>query len=332
MRAGWYARKDRCAREEGGNGDGRSKKWPSYRKPVREVVWWLWAGTSSIAGLYGGNDVNNTDPDRFITSETSVPVLPNTSSSYSLSRPPLEPPISLPSSDCYRSTQTRTQCRVRNDVTIGGDWPEPMYQLNSHDLFLLDRKHYNAADHNRRKVLERGPGVVNYQLEECKGSSVTLPPSSVHDAENQHCRSISECSHPACDARSEHSRSANEIESQYSRCAGDAATEYSHSISHAGANYVPEMTPSTASFIRSLFSKLLPYLPCLQTNFHDDNGLASISLSHLIWSHPIFGARPPDTLSVIVVLDDLESIKVKQVNYPWDVFKEMRTTQMKYAS
>ncbi len=173
---------------------------------------------------------------------------------------------------------------------------------------------------------------MNDQLEERKGSSVTLPPSSVRDAENQHCRSISECSHPACDARSEHSRSANEIESQYSRCAGDAATEYSHSISHAGANYVPEMTPSTAFFIRSLFSKLLPYLPCLQTNFHDDNGLASISLSHLIWSHPIFGARPPDTLSVIVVLDDLESIKVKQVNYPWDFFREMCTTQMKYAS
>ena len=148
-----------------------------------------------LAGLRGGNDVTNTNHDRFITSEMSVPVLPNTSSSYSQSQPPLP----LPSSDCYRSTQTRTQCRVRNDVTVGGDWPEPTYQPNSHDQILPDRKYYDAADYNRRKVLERGPGVVNYQLEECKGSSVTLPPSSVRDAENQHCRSISECSHPACD-------------------------------------------------------------------------------------------------------------------------------------
>ncbi len=99
MRAGWYAHGGGCAREDGGNGDGSSKRWPSYRRPVREVVWWLWGGTSSNAGLHGGNDVTNTDPDRFITSEMSVPVLPNTSSSYS------RPSLPLPSSDCYHPTQ-----------------------------------------------------------------------------------------------------------------------------------------------------------------------------------------------------------------------------------
>ncbi len=57
---------------------------------------------------------------------------------------------------------------------------------------------------------------MNDQLEECKGFSVTLPLSSVRDAENQDCRSIGECSHPACGAPSEHSHPANEVESEYS--------------------------------------------------------------------------------------------------------------------
>ncbi|PBL00124.1 hypothetical protein ARMGADRAFT_955777, partial [Armillaria gallica] len=50
------------------------------------------------------------DPDRFITSDMSVPVLPNTSNP--LSRPPLEPSMPLPWPDCYHPTQSRTQCRV----------------------------------------------------------------------------------------------------------------------------------------------------------------------------------------------------------------------------
>ncbi|SJL13424.1 uncharacterized protein ARMOST_16867 [Armillaria ostoyae] len=89
------------------------------------------------------------------------------------------------------------------------------------------------------------------------------------------------------------------------------------------------MTPSTASFIRSLFSKLLPRLPCLQTNFHDGDDLASISLSDPTFP-PTFGACPPDTLPFKVVLDDPESsMKAKQINYPWDLSKEMRKTQIK---
>lgn len=273
----------------------------------------------------------NTDPDRFIMSDMSVPVLPDTSSSYSLSRPPLQPPILLPWPDCYHSTQTRTQCRVRNDVTIGGDWPKPTYQLNSHDQILLDRKYYNA----RRKVLERGQASGCRCCERSvRGAQRIFDyPTCLLCARCRKPRSISECSHPACDARSEHSHPANEIESRYSHCAGDAATEYLHSISQAGANYVPETTPSTASFIRSLFSKLLPCLPCLQRNLHDDDDLASISLSDPIRSHLIFGVRPPDALPVKVVLDDPESsIKAKQINYLWDFFKEMRKTQIKYPS
>ncbi|KAK0224598.1 hypothetical protein EDD85DRAFT_233768 [Armillaria nabsnona] len=269
----------------------------------------------------------NAHPDRFITSDMSVPVLPNSSSSSSQSRPPLEPLIPLPWPDCYHPTQARTRCRVRNDVTIGGDWPEPKYRLNSHDQILLDRKYYNA-DSNRREVLKRGQGppqvstaadVVNHQSDECK-TLVTLPLSE-HDAESQHCRSISECSHPS-DAGSEHSDNTSEVESQHSRSAGDAETEYSHSISQVSESHAPETTSSAASFFRSLFSNLLPCLPCLRGDFHDDD-VTSISPSDPIWSHPIFGARPPDTLPVMVVLEDLESIKAEQINDPWDFFKEI---------
>ncbi|PBK76371.1 hypothetical protein ARMSODRAFT_1011633 [Armillaria solidipes] len=260
----------------------------------------------------------NAGPDHFITSDMS-------------SRPPLEPLIPLPWPDCYHPMQARTRCHARNDVTISGDWPEPKYRLNSHDQILLDRKYYNA-DSSRGEVLKRGQeppqvftdaDVVNHQSDECK-TSVTLPLSQ-HDAESQHSRSISGCSHP-CEAGSEHSDNTNEVESQHSRSTGDAETKYSHSISQASESHAPEMTSSAASFFRSLFSKLLPCLPCLRADFHDDDDdddVASISPSDPIWSHPIFGARPPDTLPVTVVLDDLQSIKAEQINDPWDFFREI---------
>ncbi|KAK0500910.1 hypothetical protein EDD18DRAFT_1146530 [Armillaria luteobubalina] len=269
------------------------------------------------------------DPERFITSDMSVPVLPNSSSSCSPLRPPLGPLLPLPWPDCYHPTQARTRCRVRNDVTIDGEWPEPKYRFHSHDQILLDRKYYNA-DSNRREVLKRGQeppqvstdaDVTDHQSDECK-TPVTLPPSE-HET-SQHCRSISECSHP-CEAESERFDNACEVESQHSRSAGDAGTEYSHSISQASQSHAPKTTSSAASFLRSLFSKLLPCLPCLRADFHNDDDVASISPSDPIWSHPIFGARPPDTLPVMVVLDNLESIEVEQINDPWDFFKEIDT-------
>ncbi len=231
VRAGWYAHGDGSAREEGGNGRLEVEEMTSCRKEVA-----LWGGTSVLAGLHGGNDVTNTDHDRFITS-AQVPQAHIRSRNHRY--------LSL----CRIVTTQRRQgrsvaCRTTSPLAEIG--LSPRTNRNSHGQILLDRKYYNA-DHNRRKVIERGPGVVNDQLAECKGFSVTLLLSSVRDAENQDCRSIGECSRPACDAPSEHSHLANEVESECSLCAGDAATEYSHSISQAGANYVPETTPSTAS-------------------------------------------------------------------------------------
>ncbi|KAK0184610.1 hypothetical protein F5146DRAFT_902893, partial [Armillaria mellea] len=53
----------------------------------------------------------NDAPDAFITSDMSVPVLPNISNP--LSRPPLQPTTSLPWPNCYHPTQAMTRCRMR---------------------------------------------------------------------------------------------------------------------------------------------------------------------------------------------------------------------------
>ncbi|PBK76402.1 hypothetical protein ARMSODRAFT_948196 [Armillaria solidipes] len=101
-----------------------------------------------------------------------------------------------------------------------------------------------------------------------------------------------ECPYPASDAGSGRSHPISEVGTQHSHSAGDAETEYSHSISEASESHAPEASPSAVSFIRSLLAKLLPCLPCLWADFHDDNDVASIFTSDPIWSHPIFPAHP----------------------------------------
>ncbi|KAK0224569.1 hypothetical protein EDD85DRAFT_232724 [Armillaria nabsnona] len=99
-------------------------------------------------------------------------------------------------------------------------------------------------------------------------------------------------------AGSGHSHPASEVCTQHSHSAGSAETEYSYSISEASESHAPEATPSATSFFRSLLAKLLPCLPCLWADLHDDNAVTSVSASDPAWSHPIFGARAPDTSPV----------------------------------
>ncbi|KAK0473025.1 hypothetical protein IW261DRAFT_1570121 [Armillaria novae-zelandiae] len=40
-----------------------------------------------------------------------------------------------------------------------------------------------------------------------------------------------------------------------------------------------------------------------------------------IWSHPIFSTHPPDTIPILVVLDNPEAMKPKQINDPWDFYQ-----------
>ncbi|KAK0224580.1 hypothetical protein EDD85DRAFT_858294 [Armillaria nabsnona] len=101
-----------------------------------------------------------------------------------------------------------------------------------------------------------------------------------------------------CDVGSKHSHPASEVYTQYSHSAGDAETECSYSISEASESHAPKATPSATSFFRSLLAKLLPCLPCLWADLHDDNAVTSVSASDPAWSHPIFSARAPDTSPV----------------------------------
>ncbi|KAK0466124.1 uncharacterized protein EV420DRAFT_810880 [Desarmillaria tabescens] len=75
--------------------------------------------------------------------------------------------------------------------------------------------------------------------------------------------------------------------------------------------------------LRSFLAKCFPCVPCLRADLYDDEEVASVSPSDPIWSHPMFGKRPLDTISVIILLDDLESIKLEDINDPWASFKEL---------
>ncbi|KAK0433518.1 hypothetical protein EV421DRAFT_1426608 [Armillaria borealis] len=147
---------------------------------------------------------------------------------------------------------------------------------------------------------------------------MSLRLSSLHDAKSQHCRSISESSR-LCQAGSEYSDNTSEVESQHSPSAGDAETECSHSISEASESHVRRHLPRP---LRSLLAKMIPCLPCLWADFHDDDDVASISASDPIWSHPIFPARPLQILR-LSLLNDLDSTKAEQMNDPWHFFREI---------
>ncbi len=246
------------------------------------------------------------DPDRFITSDMSVPVLPNTSNP--LSRPPLEPSMPLPWPDCYHPTQSRTQCRVFNDVVIGGAWPEPKYGLSSHDQVLLDGDYFDE-DSDRREFLKTDKKPLS---DSSIGDNVAAERKTLErDTESQYCQSVSEgASQLSLPVGSRDSCSVLDAESQHSN--------------EASQSHDTQPAPATVStFILSFLSKLLPCIPCLRADIDDHEEVASISPSDPIWSHPVFGTRPPGTMPVITVLDNLETIKPEQINDPWDFFREL---------
>ncbi|KAK0224626.1 hypothetical protein EDD85DRAFT_981469 [Armillaria nabsnona] len=220
------------------------------------------------------------DPDRSITSDMSVPVLPNISNP--LSQPPLEPSTPLPWPDCYHPTQSRTQCRVLNDIVIGGAWPEPK------ELLKTDKKPSSNSSLGENVAAERE----------------TLE----RDTESQYCQSVSEGA----------SQLSPLVGSRDSCSVLDAESQHSN---EASQSHVTQPAPATVStFILSFLSKLLPCIPCLRADIGDHEEVASISPSDPIWSHPVFGTRPPDTMPIITVLDNLEAIKPEQINDPWDLF------------
>ncbi|KAK0429675.1 hypothetical protein EV421DRAFT_2025852 [Armillaria borealis] len=215
--------RDRCAREEGGNGDGSSKRWPSYRKEVAP------SSRAMLAGL------PNTDPDRFITRTCLY-------QSYQI------PQAHIRGRDhrwnhLYLSLRriVTTQRRQGHNVAYGTTSPLAEIGLSP----LLQRGGSQSQEGPREKA-----SLGFYGCRCCERS----------------VRGVQRIfGYPTC----------------------------------LLCPVLPEVN-------------ILTPLARLRTNFHDDDDLASISLSDPIWSHLIFGVHLPETLPVMV-LDD----------YPWDFFKEM---------
>lgn len=60
-------------------------------------------------------------------------------------------------------------------------------------------------------------------------------------------------------------------------------------------------------------------MPCIHTRL-DDDSVKDFS-DDPIWGISLFGTFPPETMPVIDVLNDLET--VKEINDPWDFFREL---------
>ncbi|KAK0234009.1 hypothetical protein IW262DRAFT_127323 [Armillaria fumosa] len=246
----------------------------------------------SVSMALLSNCLPKDDPDRFITSDMSVPVLPNTSSP--LSRPPLKPSTPLPWPDCYHPTQSRTQCRVLNDVVIGGGWPKSKYGLSSHDQDLFDGQYFDE-DSYRGELLKTDKNSSN---DSSIDDNVAAERETLErDTDSQHCESVSAGA----------SQLSLSVGTRDSCSVLDAESQHSNKASQSHITQPPPVTVSTS--ILSFLSKLLSCMSCLRADIDVHEEVASISPSDPIWSHPIFGTRPPDTILVIAVLDNLEAIK-----------------------
>ncbi|SJL13513.1 uncharacterized protein ARMOST_16957 [Armillaria ostoyae] len=199
-------------------------------------------------------------------------------------------PIRFYDRHCYHPTLTATHCHVRNDLTIGDPWFDPKYQLK-HEERLLEIYHFQDVARrdtirNEQKALLAGDAagdVEDARPDERQASTVTLPLPSEHDAESQYDGSVHK------------------------------------TIEASGAPSIVSKRPSKLStFLRSVLGKVLRRIPCLHSDLENyDRDLSDDPLQ----GFNLFGATPPDTMPVIEVIEDIES--VKQINDPWNFFREL---------
>ncbi|SJL13460.1 uncharacterized protein ARMOST_16904 [Armillaria ostoyae] len=97
-------------------------------------------------------------------------------------------------------THSRTQCRVRNDVIIGGAWPQPKYGLSNEDQVLLNGDYFDE-DSDRRELLktEQKPLANDSSIGDNVAADVSdgreTPPVTLaleRDTESQYCQSIND--------------------------------------------------------------------------------------------------------------------------------------------
>ncbi|KAK0466079.1 uncharacterized protein EV420DRAFT_1709831 [Desarmillaria tabescens] len=248
-------------------------------------------------------------PDSFITPDMSVAILPNTSNP--LSRPPLEPSVPLPWSDCYHPTQSMMTCRVKNNITLGQPWPTPKYCIDGHAQNLLGGTYF-YEDAERREVLRkaREQPSTSSQSEEHEASSVISPlPESEPDAHSDYEPSLK-------DPEDEDDTPTFDVQSQCSD-SPSMASEVSEPQEPGHKRRF-----SFKSFFRRLFRKILPCVPCLRgSSCDDDSSSMSPSFDPYAVIARLFGPPLEDTMPVIVVSKDLKS--VQEINNPWDFFREL---------
>ncbi len=75
------------------------------------------------------------------------------------------------------------------------------------------------------------------------------------------------------------------------------------------------------SFLRSIFAKILPCIPCLRADLYDDDDNASTLSFDPIVALSMFSRPSADSKPVIVVSNNLES--VERINDPWEFFREL---------
>ncbi|KAK0479786.1 hypothetical protein IW261DRAFT_1625450 [Armillaria novae-zelandiae] len=242
----------------------------------------------SVSMTLASQGLPNGQPDRFILPDMAVPILPNNFNLFS--RPPLNPMQPLPWPDCYHPTLTTIHCCIQNDLTAGDPWLDPKYQLR-HQERLLENYHFQdvARRDSLRKeqeallAAEKSGDIDDAQPDERQASPVTLPLPSEHDAKSQYDGSVHK------------------------------------TIETSRAPSIVSKRPTKLSdFLCSVLGKILRCIPCLHPDLDIyDRDLSDDPLRGL----DLFGTTPPDSIPVMEVIEDIES--VKQINVPWNFFREL---------
>ncbi|KAK0209151.1 hypothetical protein DFS33DRAFT_1451874 [Desarmillaria ectypa] len=255
----------------------------------------------SLAATLVSQGLPNGDLGRFITSDMSVPIFPNTCNP--VPRPPMRPSNPLPWSDCYHPTQATIKCRIQNDTNIGDPWPEPKHKLDvAADRLRLAQ--YFSEDADRRDVLRLEQDVLS------SGGGAAGRPFSGNQTDEHR---ISDDTFPVWFEQDECCQSGR---GGISYPAGIGSEDGQTRLSTASRKHF-----TVSSFLRRLFAKF-PRLSHSPADPYDDgDDISTLSFDQVVATDGISRRSPTDSMPVVIVSNDLES--VQQVNDPWDFFREL---------
>ncbi|KAK0474047.1 hypothetical protein IW261DRAFT_1610691 [Armillaria novae-zelandiae] len=103
----------------------------------------------------------------------------------------------------------------------------------------------------------------------------------------------------------------------------DADSQYDGSVhktieTSSAPSIVSKRPTKVSDFLHSLLGKISCCIPCLHPDLENYN---RDLFDDPLQGFDLFGATPPDTMPVIEVIEDTES--VKQINDPWNFFREL---------